>query len=67
MGFRLGDIPVPVRYFAEASSINFQRSLKYGLGTLGVVAQYWLDRLGIWHPKLFEDRDPRADRAGGLD
>lgn len=53
-GFRLGDIPVPVRYFAEASSINFRRSLKYGLGTLGVVAQYWLDRLGIWHPALFD-------------
>src|SRR5205085_3518247 len=34
LGFRLGDIPVPVRYFDEASSINFQRSVKYGLGTL---------------------------------
>src|SRR5437588_3016800 len=41
-GFRLGDIPVPVRYFAETSSINFRRSLKYGLSTHGVVAQYWL-------------------------
>src|SRR5258708_34107604 len=44
-GFRLGDIPVPVRYFAEASSINFMRSLKYGLSTLEVVGQFWLDRL----------------------
>jgi glycosyltransferase involved in cell wall biosynthesis len=33
-GFRLGDVPVPVRYFDEASSINFRRSLKYGLSTL---------------------------------
>jgi glycosyltransferase involved in cell wall biosynthesis len=53
LGFRLGDIPVPVRYFAEASSINFPRSLRYGLGTLGVVGQYWLDRLGLWHSPLF--------------
>jgi hypothetical protein len=53
-GFRLGDIPVPVRYFAEASSINFRRSVKYGLGTLGVVGQYWLDRLGIKRSPLFE-------------
>jgi glycosyltransferase involved in cell wall biosynthesis len=54
LGFRLGDIPVPVRYFAEASSINFRRSLKYGVATLGVVAQYWLDRLHIRRSKLFK-------------
>jgi hypothetical protein len=52
-GFRLSDIPVPVRYFDEASSINFRRSLKYGLSTLGVVGQYWLDRLGIRRSPLF--------------
>jgi glycosyltransferase involved in cell wall biosynthesis len=33
-GYRIGEIPVPVRYFPEASSINFKRSLKYGLQTL---------------------------------
>lgn len=52
-GFRLGDIPVPVRYFEEASSINFRRSLKYGFSTLGVVGQYWLDRLGVRRSALF--------------
>jgi glycosyltransferase involved in cell wall biosynthesis len=54
LGFRLGDVPVPVRYFAEASSINFRRSVEYGLRTLGCVSQYWLDRLGLWHSALFE-------------
>jgi glycosyltransferase involved in cell wall biosynthesis len=54
LGFRLGDVPVPVRYFAEASSINFKRSVRYGCGTLGVVAQYWLDRLGVHRSKLFQ-------------
>src|SRR5436190_14906200 len=65
-GFRLGDIPVPVRYFPEASSINFRRSLKYGLSTLGVVAQFWLDRLGLRHSPLFEERPcvVEATRAG---
>jgi glycosyltransferase involved in cell wall biosynthesis len=53
-GFRLGDVPVPVRYFAEASSINFRRSVRYGLGTLATVGQYWLDRLGIRRSPLFE-------------
>jgi glycosyltransferase involved in cell wall biosynthesis len=52
-GFRLGDIPVPVRYFDEASSINFRRSLKYGLSTLAVVGRYWLNRLGIVRSRLF--------------
>ncbi len=46
-GFRLGDVPVPVRYFPEASSINFKRSVKYGLSTLGAVGEYWLNRLGV--------------------
>lgn len=53
LGFRLGDIPVPVRYFDEASSINFRRSLKYGLSTLGVLGSYWLDVLGLRRSPLF--------------
>ena len=52
-GFRLGDVPVPVRYFREASSINFRRSTKYGLETLKVVSQFWLNKLGIWRCGLF--------------
>ncbi len=54
-GFRLGDIPVPVRYFPEASSINFKRSTVYGLGTLQAVGLFWLNRLGIWRSGLFAD------------
>ena len=50
------DKTVPVRYFEEASSISFQRSVQYGLSTLGVLGRYWLDRLGIWHSPLFEDQ-----------
>jgi glycosyltransferase involved in cell wall biosynthesis len=60
LGFRLGDIPVPVRYFPEASSINFKRSVKYGVSTLGVVAQFWLDRLKIYRSRLFEVKTPEA-------
>ena len=57
-GFRLGDIPVPVRYFPEASTINFRRSLRYGFGTLGVVGLYWLDRLGLLRARLFRKNRP---------
>lgn len=41
-GYRIGEIPVPVRYFPEASSINFSSSMKYGLQTLGLAVRYWL-------------------------
>ncbi len=39
--WRIGEIPVPVRYFPEASSINWRRSLRYGLGTLGIAIAYF--------------------------
>ncbi len=55
LGFRLGDIPVPVRYFSEASSINFKRSVRYGVNTLGVVAKFWLNRLGLYRSQLFAE------------
>jgi glycosyltransferase involved in cell wall biosynthesis len=53
-GFRLGDIPVPVRYFAEASSINFRRSTRYGLLTLWVMLQFCLNRLGLLRSAIFQ-------------
>ena len=52
-GFRLGDLPVPVRYFKEASSIKFSHGLKYGLQTLGMLGLYWMNRLGLWRSRLF--------------
>jgi glycosyltransferase involved in cell wall biosynthesis len=52
-GFRIGDIPVPVRYFPGASSISFSQSLRYGLATLWTVAQWWLHRLRLRRCELF--------------
>ncbi len=46
-GFKAGEIPVPCRYFAEASEINFIRSTKYGLQTLIVCAKLSLHRLNL--------------------
>jgi len=46
-GFRMGDIPVAVRYFPEASSINFKRGVVYGLSTLLLLVQYLLHRIGL--------------------
>jgi len=44
-GFIIGEIPVPVRYFKEASSINFKRSLEYGIGTVITALTYLLRKL----------------------
>jgi hypothetical protein len=52
-GFRIGDAPVPVRYFPEASSIDFTGSLKYGLKTLWILARYLLQKWGILRSRLF--------------
>jgi glycosyltransferase involved in cell wall biosynthesis len=65
LGFRLGDIPVPVRYFDEASSINFRRSVIYGFSTLGTVGVYWLDRLRLYGSPLFRPNACTPPRAEG--
>ena len=53
-GFRIADVPVPTRYFPDASSASFWDSSIYGLKILGVVARYWLHKHGI-------KRDPRLE------
>ena len=47
MAGRIGEIGVPTRYFDEASSVGFKRSVVYGLSTLRVVARYVLHRLRV--------------------
>ena len=64
-GFRLGDIPVPVRYMQEASSINFSRSLEYGLLTLETLARYALHKLGAMKSAIFEPRREAPAQSSG--
>ena len=52
-GFSVGEISCPTRYFPEASSINFRRSVVYGLGVLATGGALWLDRNRIRHSPLF--------------
>jgi len=58
-GFRIGDVPIPARYFPEASSISLYKSIKYGLGTLVVVIKYLLQISRLYNFKLFEEVDFR--------
>ena len=46
-GFRIGELSCPTKYFKEASSINFRRSVIYGLGVLGTALQFRLNRWGV--------------------
>jgi glycosyltransferase involved in cell wall biosynthesis len=60
MGKRIGEIAVPTRYFEEASSVGFRRSVVYGLSTLRVVGRYLLHRLKVRRsPKLAVRRPTR--------
>ncbi len=56
-GFRMGDVPVPVRYSAEASSINFKRSMTYGIMTMSTVATYVLHHMGLRRSNLFGEKN----------
>lgn len=57
-GFNISEIPVPCKYFPEASSINLQRSLKYGVMTIWTVLTYLLYELRIIRSSLFRAKNP---------
>lgn len=54
-GYNVGEVSCPTRYFPEASSINFRRSVTYGLGVLTTALQYRLARMGLYVSPLFQD------------
>ena len=54
--FRIGEVSCPTKYFPEASSINFRRSVKYGFGVLGTAFQFRMARMGLLSPSIFKFR-----------
>jgi glycosyltransferase involved in cell wall biosynthesis len=58
--FRVGEIAVPTRYFKEASSINFKRSVVYGLATVGTMWKYLLYKLGLSNSPQFTKTLPQV-------
>ena len=59
-GFRVGEISTPTRYLPESSSINFSRSVRYGIGVVGTSIQYRLYRLGLAKAKIFSTDSAKA-------
>ncbi len=53
-GFKVGEVSCPARYFEEASSISFRRSMKYGLGVLQTAGKYFMAKNGIQSFPIFD-------------
>jgi glycosyltransferase involved in cell wall biosynthesis len=61
-GFRIGEVSCPTKYFEEASSINFRRSVKYGFGVLATTMQFALQQWGLAKFRIFSERGRRLER-----
>ena len=61
-GFRIGEVSCPTKYFEEASSINFRRSVQYGFGVLATTMQFALQRWGLAKFRMFSERGRRLER-----
>jgi glycosyltransferase involved in cell wall biosynthesis len=57
--FPIGEISCPTRYFEEASSINFKRSVKYGLGVISTSLKFFLSKHGIFMHPIFNSESPK--------
>ncbi|MEN6489074.1 MAG: glycosyltransferase family 2 protein [Smithella sp.] len=55
-GYTIAEVSCPTKYFAEASSINFRRSVKYGFGCLNTAMKYRMAKMGIMKTLLFPER-----------
>jgi glycosyltransferase involved in cell wall biosynthesis len=56
-GFRIGEISCPTRYFEDASSINFKRSLVYGIGVISTALRFVLKKWKLADPAFLRDRE----------
>src|SRR6058998_582708 len=63
-GFKIGEVSCPTKYFPEASSINFRRSVKYGLGVLATTLQFALQRMGLLHLPRFSETGRKLEFQG---
>jgi hypothetical protein len=63
-GFRIGEVSCPTKYFAEASSINFRRSVTYGLGVLATTMQFALQKWGLARFEIFNEAGRRLEPSG---
>jgi hypothetical protein len=63
-GFRIGEVSCPTKYFEEASSINFSRSVNYGFGVVATTLQFALQKIGLLHLPRFSDKGRKLEASG---
>ncbi len=63
-GFRIGEVSCPTKYFEEASSINFSRSVKYGLGVLATSLEFALQKSGLARFRIFNSQGRKLEMDG---
>jgi glycosyltransferase involved in cell wall biosynthesis len=63
-GYKIGEVSCPTKYFEGASSINFRRSVRYGLEVLQTTVQFALQRAGIVHNPIFSDQGKTLETGG---
>src|SRR5215203_5762058 len=61
-GYEIGEISCPAKYFKEASSINFRRSMKYGLGVLANSIDFRLNKWGLSKSKIYQSSSRSDNR-----
>jgi glycosyltransferase involved in cell wall biosynthesis len=61
--FRIGEVSCPTKYFAEASSINFRRSVTYGMGVLATTMQFLFQKMGLAKFRIFSPTGRRLQRT----
>jgi glycosyltransferase involved in cell wall biosynthesis len=65
-GYTIAEISCPTKYFKEASSINFRRSVKYGFGCLGTAARFRLAKWNLAGSKLFPKSEVSRAQSSGV-
>jgi glycosyltransferase involved in cell wall biosynthesis len=60
-GFRIGEVSCPTKYFEEASSINFRRSVQYGFGVLATTLQFAFQKAGLLHLSRFSEQGRKLE------
>ncbi len=60
-GFRIGEVSCPTKYFDDASSINFRRSVTYGFGVIATTLQFAFQRMGLLHLPRFSDKGRKLE------
>jgi len=60
-GFRIGEVSCPTKYFEEASSINFRRSVKYGFGVLATTLEFAAQQWGLIHLPRFSEKGRKLE------